>query len=177
MILTVAFTAVCASAGWLNFDRVGLQLIEDSWGSSIKEVLDGFRENPSRTFCHRSFENVPTPILTFSRCFIKDRSAEQEEEWTYLDNDALVKERVLLGRHDKVVRLVLVVDDILQVDARGAVQLFEELLVEDERHAADLLHPSLRLALAVHQIRRDGDGQPPPEFLPLESCQHIAQMD
>ena len=68
--------------------------------------------------------------------------------------------------------------DILSVLlTRLLSQLLEEPLVEDERHAADLLHPSLRLALAVHQIRRDGDGQPPPEFLPLESCQHIAQMD
>ena len=86
-----------------------------------------------------------------------------------MNDDALVEKRVLLGRHDEVVRLVLVVDDVLQVNTRSAVQLFEELLVEDERHAADLFHARFRLALPVHQIRRDGNGQPPAEFFPLET--------
>jgi hypothetical protein len=36
---------------------------------------------------------------------------------THRDDDALVKQTVLLGRHDKVVRVVLVVDDVLEVNA------------------------------------------------------------
>jgi len=33
---------------------------------------------------------------------------------------------VFLGRHNKVVRLVLVVDDVLQINASGRVEVFEE---------------------------------------------------
>lgn len=38
----------------------------------------------------------------------------------------LVEETVLLCRHDKVVRLVLVVDNVLQVNARRVIELLEE---------------------------------------------------
>ena len=59
---------------------------------------------------------------------------------THIEQHALVEQAVLLGGHDEVVRVVLVVDDVLQVDARHLVQLLEELLVEYERHAAYLWH-------------------------------------
>lgn len=35
----------------------------------------------------------------------------------YLQNDTFVQQTLFLGSHDKVVRIVFVVDDVLQVDA------------------------------------------------------------
>lgn len=47
---------------------------------------------------------------------------------------------MFLGRHDEVVRIVFVIHNVFEVDARHVVQLFEKLLVENERHATDLRH-------------------------------------
>ena len=88
---------------------------------------------------------------------------------TDLYDDALVEQRILLGSHDEVVGLIFVVDDVLQVDAGGDVQIFKEFLIENESHSADLLDARLRLALTVHQIRRDGNRQSTPELFPLKS--------
>lgn len=52
---------------------------------------------------------------------------------------------MLLGGHDKVVRVVLVVNYVFEVDARHLVQLLEELLVEYERYAADLRYLSIKI--------------------------------
>lgn len=37
-------------------------------------------------------------------------------------------------------RVIFVIDYVLQIDARDLVQLFEELLVEYKRNTADLRH-------------------------------------
>ena len=66
--------------------------------------------------------------------------------------------------------VVLVVDDVLQVDARLLLQVQEELLVEDEGHARDLLHRGLGVGVPVDEVGRDGDGQLASELFPLETC-------
>ena len=66
--------------------------------------------------------------------------------------------------------VVLVVDDVLQVDARLLPQVLEELLVEDERDAADLLHASLIVGVPVDEVCCDGDGQLASELFPFEAC-------
>jgi len=47
-------------------------------------------------------------------------------------------------------------------------QFLEEALVEDEGHAADLLHLGLRRRVPVLEVGGDGDGQLPTELLALE---------
>lgn len=44
-------------------------------------------------------------------------------------------------------------------------EVLKELLVEDEGHAADLLHLSLRCRVPVDEVSRDGDCQLAPELL------------
>ena len=51
----------------------------------------------------------------------------------------------------------------------GFSEVLEELLVEDERHAADLLHAGLRRRVPVDEVCRDGDGQLAPKLLACES--------
>jgi len=80
-----------------------------------------------------------------------------KQKQTYLNDDAFIEEWMLFGRHDEVVRLVLVVHDIFQVNTRGTVQLFEEFLIEDECHTTNLFYSRFRLTLPVYQIRRDGN--------------------
>lgn len=46
----------------------------------------------------------------------------------------------------------------------------EELLVEDEGHAADLFHLGLRRGVPVDEVGCDGDRQLPSKLLPLETC-------
>lgn len=72
-------------------------------------------------------------------------------------------------------RLVLVVDNILEVNTRGSVEFAEKLLVEDESDARDLLDACLRFRLAVHQIGSDGNGQSSAKLFPLETCQQQQQ--
>lgn len=45
----------------------------------------------------------------------------------------------------------------------------EEFLVEDERHAADLLHFGFRSGVPVDEVGCDGNRQLPPELLPFET--------
>lgn len=45
----------------------------------------------------------------------------------------------------------------------------EEFLVEDERHAADLLHFGFRSGVPVDEVGCDGDRQLAPELLPFET--------
>ena len=73
---------------------------------------------------------------------------------------------MFLGRHHEVVGLVLVVDDVLQVDVRLLVELAEELLVEDEGDATDLLHPRLLLAVVVDEVRCHRDRELASKLLP-----------
>ena len=80
-----------------------------------------------------------------------------------------LQQGLFLGRHHKVVCLVLVVDDVFEGDALGLVQVVEELLVEDEGDAGDLLDVALRLRVAVDEVDRDGDRQLAAELLPTEA--------
>ena len=89
---------------------------------------------------------------------------------THLPENTFIEQTVLLGGHHEVVRLVLVVDDVLEVDARLGVKVLEELLVEDVGDARDLLHRRLRRRVAVDEVRRDGDGQLAAELLALKAC-------
>ena len=89
---------------------------------------------------------------------------------THLLYDAFDEKAVFFGCHHKVVRLVLVVDDVLQVDVCLAVQLAEELLVEDECNSADLLDTRLLLAVVVDEVRCHCDRQLATELLPPKSC-------
>lgn len=50
------------------------------------------------------------------------------------------------------------------------LQVLEEFLIEDEGHAADLLHLGLRRRVSVDEVGCDGDGQFSPEFFPSKSC-------
>lgn len=52
----------------------------------------------------------------------------------------------------------------------GFPEVLEELLVEDERHAADLLHLGLRRGVPVDEVGRDGNGQLSPELLAPKPC-------
>ena len=76
---------------------------------------------------------------------------------------------MLLRCHDEIVGLVLVVDDVLEVDPGRGVEILEELLVEDERHAADLLDPGLGFRMSVDEVGRYGDRQLAAELFPGES--------
>ena len=69
--------------------------------------------------------------------------------------------------------LVFVVDDVLEVDALGFVQVVEELLVEDESDAGDFLHLTLGLGVLTDKVGRDGDGQFASKLLPLEPVQRV----
>ena len=66
-------------------------------------------------------------------------------------------------------RLILVVDDVLQVDARRRAQVLEELLVEDEGHSGDLVDPRLGLRVPVDEVGCDGDRQLASELLTPEA--------
>lgn len=51
-------------------------------------------------------------------------------------------------------------------------KLLEEPLVEDKRHAADLLHFGLSCGVSVLKVGGDGNGQLPSELLTPETCSH-----
>lgn len=91
-----------------------------------------------------------------------------------MEYDALVYETVLLGGHYEIVRVVLVVNYVLQIYARLAVELLEEFLVEYKSHTADLLDPRLGLGALVYEISRDRYGQLAPELLALEALQGVS---
>ena len=76
---------------------------------------------------------------------------------------------MFLGGHDEVVRFVLVVDNVLQVDASFAAEIFEEFLVEDERHAGYFFDPRLRFRVPVHEVGCYGDRQSPSELFAFET--------
>jgi hypothetical protein len=77
---------------------------------------------------------------------------------------------VFFGSHYKVVRFVLVVHDVFEIDARARVEIAEEFLVENERHAADFFNAGLRLRELVDEVDRYRDGQLAAELFPLEPC-------
>jgi len=74
------------------------------------------------------------------------------------------------------VRVVLVVHNVLQVDARLGAQVQEELLVKDERNAGPLLHLGLLGRLEVDKVGRDADGKAASELFALEACRFISEL-
>ena len=58
----------------------------------------------------------------------------------YFFNDSLVYETFFLGRHYEIVRLISVIDNILQIDAGRLTQVVEKLLRKHRRHAATHTH-------------------------------------
>jgi|694.fasta_scaffold27633_7 hypothetical protein len=88
--------------------------------------------------------------------------------YIYLNNDPFAEQRLLFGRHDKVMGFVFVVDDVFQVDASDGVEFFEELLIENESHARNFFDACLGFRFLVNQIGRNGNGQSSTEFLAFE---------
>ena len=76
----------------------------------------------------------------------------------YLLEDALGEQTRLLGAHDKVVRVVLVVDKVLESDAGLALLVVEELLVAVEGQSSHLLELLLLQSPLVLKVDEDRDG-------------------
>ena len=70
-------------------------------------------------------------------------------------DDALVEQRLPLGGHHEVVRVLLVVDDVLQVDAGLVAQLVEELLIVDVGDSTPLIDFGLDSRAVVDEVGRD----------------------
>ena len=66
-------------------------------------------------------------------------------------------------------RIIFVVDDVLQINSGIPLQVLEELLVEDEGHPTDLLHHCLGLAVSVDEVGCDGNGKFATEFFAVET--------
>jgi hypothetical protein len=71
------------------------------------------------------------------------------------------------------VSLVLVVNDVLQVDALRVVQVVEELLVEDESNAGYFFDLAFGLGVLPDEVGRDGDGQLATELFALKSVKGV----
>lgn len=93
----------------------------------------------------------------------------QMQTSSYLFEHALVEQGLFLGGHHKVVCLVLVVDDVLEVYARVCVEVLEELLVKDVCDPADLLHTALGLSVPVDKVGCDRDRELAAKLFPLEA--------
>ena len=89
-------------------------------------------------------------------------------------DDAFFKERLPLGSHDKIMRVVLVVDNILQVNVGLVFQIEEKLLIEYEGDAAALLDLGLLRRPVVDKVGRDADGEAAAKLLPIEAGQCVA---
>lgn len=87
----------------------------------------------------------------------------------YPFQNAFLQQTLFLGSHHKVVCLILVVNNVLQVYTVGFIQVFKEFLVENECYPTDLLHSSLRLRIAVDEIGCDCNGQFASKFFPLKT--------
>ena len=81
---------------------------------------------------------------------------------------------MLLGSHDEIMRVVLVVNDVLKIDASVGVQFLEELLIEDEGDAADLLDARFGFGALVDEVGSYGDGELAPELLAFEALEGVA---
>ena len=60
-----------------------------------------------------------------------------------------VNKTLFLGCHDKIMSFVLVIDDVLQIDTLGLEEVVEELLVENEGHARNLLDLTFGLSVSA----------------------------
>ena len=90
--------------------------------------------------------------------------------YTDLLQHPFLQQALLFSGHDKVVRVILVVHDVLQVNACLLLEIQEELLVENEGHTRDLLHTRLCICVSVDEVGSDRNGQLAPELLPFETC-------
>jgi hypothetical protein len=68
----------------------------------------------------------------------------------------------------------LVVDNVLQTDSLGIVEIVEELLVEDEGNSTDLLQRTFRLRVPVDKVGRDGNGQLAAKLFAAKALQRVA---
>ena len=69
--------------------------------------------------------------------------------------------------------LVLEVHNVLQVDARVALDLVEELLRKDVEESTDLADHGVLLGTTVHQVQGNGDGKLAAETLVGETWFHV----
>ena len=67
----------------------------------------------------------------------------------------------------------LVVYNIFQGNAKLIIEVVEELLVEDEGDAGDLLDVTLRLRVPVYKVDCDRDSQLAPELFPPETLKEV----
>lgn len=92
----------------------------------------------------------------------------------YLFNDTLIDQTLLLGCHNKIMGIILIVNDILQIDSRFGVQIFKEFLIEDKRHAADFFYASFRFRSFVNKIRGDSDGEFASKFFTFKTLEGVS---
>ena len=92
----------------------------------------------------------------------------------YFFNDSLVYETFFLGRHYEIVRLISVIDNILQIDAGRLTQVVEKLLRKHKRHAALFLDLRFGSSAIVGKIGRDADGELFSKFFAIKSGQGVA---
>lgn len=67
--------------------------------------------------------------------------------------------------------LIFVVHNVLQIYACSIFQVLKKLLIKDERHSTDLLHPSFFLCVSVSEVDSDTDGKFTTEFFSFEAFQ------
>lgn len=60
---------------------------------------------------------------------------------------SFVDQALFFSRHDEIMSLISVVDDVFQIHALGLVKVIEELLIENEGHAGDFLDLTLGLGV------------------------------
>lgn len=80
---------------------------------------------------------------------------------------------MFLSSHNEVMRVVLVIHNVLQVNTRFLIQFLKKPLVKNKSDPADLLHACLRLGPFVNKIRRYRYGQFTAKLLSLEAFQCV----
>ncbi len=78
------------------------------------------------------------------------------------------EQTLLARRHDEVVRVVLEIDEVLQVDARLVAQFQEKFRIEDVEEAGDLSNTRFLSRAVVLEVCSDGNGQLSSEHFPFE---------
>lgn len=82
---------------------------------------------------------------------------------------------MLLGCHHKIMCFIFVIDDVLEIDPGGAVELAKEFLIKYKSHAGYFLDTGFRFGVAIDEIGRDGDGKAPTKFFTFEPCINTCQ--
>ena len=70
---------------------------------------------------------------------------------------------------------IFVIDDVLEIDPGGAVELAKEFLIKYKSHAGYFLDTGFRFGVAIDEIGRDGDGKAPTKFFTFEPCINTCQ--